>query len=85
MNSEALINILREHGRLVKELAAAKSLLRFCQEKHVYPKNFEEEIQLAMQSPEIARLSEPFDILAFAVEQSGTGSNGTNSLDTPVA
>ncbi|HXM99845.1 MAG TPA: hypothetical protein VN982_15355 [Candidatus Dormibacteraeota bacterium] len=67
--SRKIAGMLREHAKLIRELASAKSLLRFCQENKVYPKNYEQELEEAQKHPAYAKIAQEIDIVAAHLEQ----------------
>jgi len=67
--SKALAGIIREHARLIRDLTAARALLKVCQEKQVCPVDFEWDLEEMKQKPEYLQIAKELDLIAVRIEQ----------------
>lgn len=67
--SRAIAKLLREQARLIRDLTAARGLLRICQEKKICPLDYERDLEEIKQRPEYKKIAEGLDLVASHLEQ----------------
>jgi hypothetical protein len=71
--SRKIAGMLREHARLIRDLTAARALLKHCQQNKVYPLDFERELADARTNPSYGKIAQEIDIVAARLEEVAEG------------
>jgi hypothetical protein len=66
----AFAGFLRGHTFLIRELSAHRNLLKFCEQKKIYPQNWEQSLTEMRKLPAYAKVAEELDTIASQLEKS---------------
>jgi uncharacterized membrane protein YfbV (UPF0208 family) len=66
----AIAGLIRGQARLIRDLTAARALLKFCEENKLHPVKYERALEEIKQKPEYQEIARGLDLIASHLEQS---------------
>lgn len=80
--ARAIAEFMRAYGNLYREMVSARALLKFCQEKQVYPLDYKQELESLKTKVEYSDIGKVFDIAAAHLEQAAEETDLSEILNT---